>query len=144
MTDPFAGDRRSALMRSVRGSDAAPEKDVQKLLRAIGVGFRLHRRDLPGTPDIVIASRRTVIFVHGCFWHRRASTFGLLKIYISENAFRFLGKQVRGKYCSRCREGSCPPAAQMEDAYSVAMQNSGSVFISTTFVESRNLMSSGV
>lgn len=70
MTDPLAGARRSALMRSVRRGDTAPEIEVRKLLYALGIGFRTHRRDLPGTPDIVLASRRTVIFVHGCFWHR--------------------------------------------------------------------------
>lgn len=69
-TDPLAGERRSALMRSVRRGDTTPEIAVRKLLHAMGVRFRLHRSDLPGTPDIVLASRRTVIFVHGCFWHR--------------------------------------------------------------------------
>lgn len=70
MTDPLVGQRRSALMRSVRRSDTAPEIATRKILHAMGIRFRLHRDDLPGTPDIVLANRRTVIFVHGCFWHR--------------------------------------------------------------------------
>ncbi|THF61408.1 DNA mismatch endonuclease Vsr [Pseudothauera nasutitermitis] len=70
MSDPLAGERRSALMRSVRRSDTTPEIVVRRLLHALGVRFRLHRKDLPGTPDIVLPGRRTVIFVHGCFWHR--------------------------------------------------------------------------
>ena len=70
MSDPLAGARRSALMRSVRRSDTTPEVVVRRLLHALGVRFRLHLKGLPGTPDIVLPSRRTVIFVHGCFWHR--------------------------------------------------------------------------
>lgn len=70
MSDPLAGERRSALMRLVRRSDTTPEVVVRRLLHALGVRFRLHRKDLPGTPDIVLPGRRTVIFVHGCFWHR--------------------------------------------------------------------------
>lgn len=61
---------RSEIMRSVRRKDTAPELAVRKALHAIGVGFRLSKKDLPGKPDIVLSKYRTVIFVHGCFWHR--------------------------------------------------------------------------
>ncbi len=66
-------------MRRVRSTDTTPEKAVRSLLHRLGFRFRLHRRDLPGNPDIVLPKYRTVIFVHGCFWHRhidcnRAST----------------------------------------------------------------------
>jgi len=57
-------------MRSVRGKDTTPEKVVRRLLHRLGFRFRLHRADLPGKPDIVLPKHRTVIFVHGCFWHR--------------------------------------------------------------------------
>jgi DNA mismatch endonuclease (patch repair protein) len=57
-------------MRAVRRSDTGPELVVRKLLHAAGFRFRKQRRDLPGTPDIVLPKHRTVIFVHGCFWHR--------------------------------------------------------------------------
>lgn len=68
-------------MSRIRGSNTAPELRVRKILHALGLRFRLHRRDLPGTPDIVLPRFHTVIFVHGCFWHRhggcsRASTPG--------------------------------------------------------------------
>ncbi|MFN3615047.1 MAG: very short patch repair endonuclease [Rubrimonas sp.] len=61
---------RSAVMRRVKSGDTAPERCVRALLRAEGLtGYRLHRRDLPGRPDIAFIGRRAAIFVHGCFWH---------------------------------------------------------------------------
>jgi DNA mismatch endonuclease (patch repair protein) len=60
---------RSAVMRAVKSRDTSPERAVRALLRPIAPGYRLHRADLPGKPDIVYASRKLVIFVHGCFWH---------------------------------------------------------------------------
>jgi DNA mismatch endonuclease, patch repair protein len=67
------GDRgtydRSAVMRAVKSRDTRPELAVRALLRPIAPGYRLHRGDLPGKPDIVYASRKLAIFVHGCFWH---------------------------------------------------------------------------
>lgn len=56
-------------MRAVRRADTGPELILRKLLHAHGYRFRLHRRDLPGTPDIVLPRRKVTIFVHGCFWH---------------------------------------------------------------------------
>lgn len=56
-------------MAAVRSSDTTPEKAVRSMLHAMGLRFRLHRRDLPGTPDIVLAKHSTVVLVHGCFWH---------------------------------------------------------------------------
>ncbi|WP_425909754.1 very short patch repair endonuclease [Nitrobacter sp. TKz-YC02] len=60
---------RSAAMRAVRSRDTAPELFVRRMVHRLGYRFRLHRKDLPGNPDIVFPSRRKVIFVHGCFWH---------------------------------------------------------------------------
>jgi DNA mismatch endonuclease (patch repair protein) len=60
---------RSAVMRAIKSRDTSAERAVRALLRPIAPGYRLHRADLPGKPDIVYASRRLVIFVHGCFWH---------------------------------------------------------------------------
>jgi DNA mismatch endonuclease (patch repair protein) len=57
-------------MSRVRSKDTKPEVAVRKAAHALGLRFRLHRRDLPGTPDLVFPSRRTAVFVHGCFWHR--------------------------------------------------------------------------
>jgi DNA mismatch endonuclease (patch repair protein) len=69
MTDVFTAEKRSAVMRQVKGRDTAPERVVRKLLWRLGARYRLDRRDLPGRPDIVLAGRRLAIFVHGCFWH---------------------------------------------------------------------------
>ncbi|WP_269085716.1 very short patch repair endonuclease [Pseudomonas sp. BMS12] len=61
---------RSEIMRSVRREHTTPELVVRRSLHRLGFRFRLHRKDLPGSPDIVLPRFRTVIFVHGCFWHR--------------------------------------------------------------------------
>jgi DNA mismatch endonuclease (patch repair protein) len=60
---------RTANMRAIRNKDTGPEIQVRSLVHRLGYRFRLHRKDLPGKPDLVFASRRKVIFVHGCFWH---------------------------------------------------------------------------
>jgi DNA mismatch endonuclease, patch repair protein len=60
---------RSAVMRAVKSRDTGPERAVRKLLAGIARGYRLHRADLPGKPDIVYGARKLAIFVHGCFWH---------------------------------------------------------------------------
>lgn len=68
-TDVFSPEKRSAVMARVKGRDTKPELKVRRLAHALGYRFRLHRRDLPGSPDLVFPGRRAVIFVHGCFWH---------------------------------------------------------------------------
>jgi DNA mismatch endonuclease (patch repair protein) len=60
---------RSERMARIRSKDTKPELRVRHLLHRLGYRFRLHRKDLPGSPDLVFPSRRKVIFVHGCFWH---------------------------------------------------------------------------
>lgn len=62
--------QRSRMMRAVRKKDTRPELAVRKALHAQGFRFRLHRDDLPGTPDIVLPRHRAVVLVHGCFWHQ--------------------------------------------------------------------------
>ena len=57
-------------MSRIQGKDTAPEKAVHSLLHRMGYRFRLHRKDLPGRPDIVLPAHQTAVFVHGCFWHR--------------------------------------------------------------------------
>lgn len=66
------GQACSHIMRAIRKKDTKPELIVRRLLHAMGYRFRLHRRDLPGTPDIVLPRYRAVIQVHGCFWHQHA------------------------------------------------------------------------
>ena len=60
---------RSRIMAAVKSYDTRPEMAVRRLAHRLGYRFRLHRKDLPGKPDIVFAARRSVIFVHGCYWH---------------------------------------------------------------------------
>ncbi len=69
MSDPLTPAERSAVMRKVPGEGSSAELKVRRALTALGVRYRLHRKDLPGSPDIVMAGRRLAVFVHGCFWH---------------------------------------------------------------------------
>lgn len=69
MSDVYPADKRSAVMRRVKGRDTTPEVKVRRALTALGARYRLHRKDLPGSPDIVFPGRRLALFVHGCFWH---------------------------------------------------------------------------
>lgn len=68
--DRLSPSERSENMRRIKGKDTGPEHVVRRMLHAMGYRFRLHRRNLPGSPDIVMPGRRLAIFVHGCFWHR--------------------------------------------------------------------------
>ena len=72
MADRFSPAARSELMARIRGVDTAPELRVRRLVHRMGYRYRLHRRDLPGTPDLVFPRHRRVIFVHGCFWHQHS------------------------------------------------------------------------
>jgi DNA mismatch endonuclease (patch repair protein) len=63
---------RSRMMGRIRSKDTKPELAVRHVAHRLGYRFRLHRRDLPGTPDLVFPGRRKVVFVHGCYWHRHA------------------------------------------------------------------------
>ncbi|MFP5226241.1 MAG: very short patch repair endonuclease [Acidobacteriota bacterium] len=85
MTDVHTREQRSRNMAAIRSRDTQPEVRVRRVLHAMGLRFRLHRRDLPGRPDIVLPKFRTAIFVHGCFWH-----------------------------CHRCKYGSVIPATRAE------------------------------
>lgn len=69
MTDVFSKEKRSWIMSRVKGRDTKPELLVRAVVHRMGYRFRVHRRDLPGNPDIVLPRHRKVIFVHGCFWH---------------------------------------------------------------------------
>ncbi len=70
MADVVSKEVRSKMMAGIRGKDTKPELLVRRVLTAAGVRYRLHRKDLPGAPDLVMSARRAVVFVHGCFWHR--------------------------------------------------------------------------
>ncbi len=70
MVDSLTKEKRSWNMSRIRSKDTKPEKIVRSLLHRMGYRFRLHVKNLPGKPDIVLPKYKTVIFVHGCFWHR--------------------------------------------------------------------------
>jgi DNA mismatch endonuclease (patch repair protein) len=72
VADHVAKQKRSAMMAAVRGKHTAPEMMVRKAAHRLGLRFRLHQRDLPGRPDLVLKKWKTAIFVNGCFWHRHA------------------------------------------------------------------------
>jgi DNA mismatch endonuclease (patch repair protein) len=67
--DVFSPEERSRVMQTVKSKDTKPEMIVRRLAHALGYRFRLHRKDLPGSPDLVFVGRKKAIFVHGCFWH---------------------------------------------------------------------------
>lgn len=66
---PRVSAARSRIMAAIRGKDTTPELQVRRAIHAAGLRYRLHTRDLPGSPDIVLPRLKTVVFVHGCFWH---------------------------------------------------------------------------
>jgi DNA mismatch endonuclease, patch repair protein len=70
--DVFTTEQRSAVMRSVRSKDTKPEIVVRSLVHRLGFRFRLHRKDLPGAPDLVLPRLKKAILVHGCFWHQHS------------------------------------------------------------------------
>ena len=78
MSDRVTPERRSFIMSSVGQKNTAPEMALRRALHWRGYRFRLHRRDLPGSPDIVFPSRKMVVFVHGCFWHGHGCRWGRL------------------------------------------------------------------
>ena len=70
MADKLSRYRRGWNMSRIRSCDTSPERAVRKALTSLGYRYRLHRRDLPGKPDIVLPNLKAAIFVHGCFWHQ--------------------------------------------------------------------------
>ena len=71
--DIWTQEKRSLVMSKIRSKDTKPEIILRKYLYKAGLRFRIHKKDLPGKPDIVLAKYRTVVFVHGCFWHYHAA-----------------------------------------------------------------------
>lgn len=70
MSDCFDSKKRSSVMSRIKAKNTKPERVVRSLLHSLGYRFRLHKNSLPGSPDIVLTKYKTVIFVHGCFWHQ--------------------------------------------------------------------------
>lgn len=70
MADSLTPEARSRLMAKIHCKDTKVEMVVRRMVRSLGIGYRLHRGDLPGCPDLVFIGRKKILFVHGCFWHR--------------------------------------------------------------------------
>jgi DNA mismatch endonuclease, patch repair protein len=70
--DVFDAKRRSEIMSRIRSRDTVPELSVRRAAHAMGLRFRLHRRDLPGNPDLVFPKYKAALFVHGCYWHQHS------------------------------------------------------------------------
>lgn len=76
MADVLTTEQRRLNMSRIRGRDSKPEMLVRRLVHSLGFRYRLHVRNLPGSPDLVFPARRKVVFVHGCFWHRHRCPLG--------------------------------------------------------------------
>ena len=74
MVDTVTAKRRSEIMSNIRAKGMKPEMAIRRLTHAMGYRYQLHRKDLPGKPDLVFPGRRKVIFMHGCFWHQHPDT----------------------------------------------------------------------
>lgn len=92
MADRISKEHRSWNMSRIKGKNTKPEMAVRSMLHKRGFRFRLHRKDLPGIPDIVLPKYKTVIFVHGCYWHRHP---GCKKAYTPKSRMDFWNK----KFC---------------------------------------------
>lgn len=76
MADVHNVEQRSRNMAAIKGKNTKPELRIRSLLHSLGYRFRLHRKDLPGKPDIILPKYNVAIFVHGCFWHRHDCAYG--------------------------------------------------------------------
>lgn len=77
--DVLTAEQRQRCMAAIRSKDTKPEVKVRRLIHAMGYRFRLHQRDLPGSPDIVLPRHHKAIFVHGCFWHMHRCRYGRVR-----------------------------------------------------------------
>ncbi len=91
--DRLTKEHRSWNMSRIKGKNTKPELIVRKMMHGMGYRFRLHRQDLPGCPDIVLPKYGTVIFVHGCYWHRHK---GCRLAYIPKTRVEFWTKKFEG------------------------------------------------
>lgn len=97
MADTLSPAERSERMARVRGKNTKPEFAVRKLVHGLGYRYRLHARDLPGSPDLVFRRLRKVIFVHGCFWHRH-SAIGCKLARLPKSRIAFWRDKLEGNH----------------------------------------------
>jgi DNA mismatch endonuclease (patch repair protein) len=111
--DKLTPEQRSRNMARIRSRDTAPEMAVRRFLHRSGLRFRVHRRDLPGKPDLVFPSRRLCLFVHGCFWHGCPNCIDGTRAIKSNTAY--WGAKIEG---NRTRD-ACHRAALEADGWTV-------------------------
>lgn len=102
--DKLTPELRSRNMSRIRSRDTGPEKRVRALLHRMGYRFRLHRKDLPGKPDIVLPRHQTAILVHGCYWHRHPDC-----------RFSYTPKSNRQFWENKFRENTARDARQLRE-----------------------------
>ena len=103
MADRLTPEARSRNMAQIRSRDTGPELRVRRAAHALGLRFGLHRRDLPGTPDLVFPGRRIALFVHGCFWHRHT---GCRLAYTPKSRIEFWQAKFEGNVARDRRKES--------------------------------------
>ena len=101
MTDIVDRARRSEMMSRIQGRDTAPEIAVRRIAHGLGFRFRLYRRNLPGRPDLVFPRHRSVVFVHGCFWHRHQ---GCRYAYTPKTRVEFWAEKFRRNVARDCQK----------------------------------------
>lgn len=109
MADSLTPEQRSRNMASISGKNTKPELTVRKFLFSNGFRYRLHRKDLPGNPDVVLPGHRTAIFINGCYWHRHP---GCKLAYSPKSNVEFWEEKFRGNverdhrnYAKLCETG---------------------------------------
>lgn len=95
MSDVLSPDQRRRCMANIKNKDTKPEIIVRRLLWSLGFRYRLHRKDLPGKPDIVLPGHKKIIMVHGCFWHMHSCKYG--SVFPRTNADFWQAKRMANK-----------------------------------------------
>jgi DNA mismatch endonuclease (patch repair protein) len=101
--DSLSSERRSANMARIRSKDTKPEMLIRRLLHGLGYRYALHRRGLPGAPDLVFPARKKIIFVHGCFWHQHK---GCIDGRVPKSGEDYWGPKLRRNVERDCRNVS--------------------------------------
>src|ERR1700675_4657801 len=104
ISPPTSSPAVAAVMRANKKRDSAPELIVRRLLHSLGYRYRLHARDLPGSPDIVFRGRHRAIFVHGCFWHQHQDARCPLRTHPKSNTHYWKPKLLRNRARDRANE----------------------------------------
>ena len=105
-------------MARVKAADTRPEMAVRRLVHGLGYRFRLHRRNLPGTPDLVLPKYRAVIFVHGCFWHQHCCPRGRRQPASNQE---YWGPKLARNVEPRCERQACPGTHGMACAHDLGV-----------------------